>query len=272
MKYSKLNRAIHKSANEVYYLDCSNFPNGTHKDLRSQYIINGCVKKGIKNIHLITTGNAGLSLKKTIEEQNADIFLTNIVDSKFNETTFLNLESDRSMLKQIDLDKEFLSQNTINSIIGQNSLDVTYFESSQYDSLFATIIEAKPTHIIVPVGSGELYNCCYNYISQQNLSIKLIGILPKGNHPLSKYSKKEDTLAEKLYCKYMYSDAKRKILESISKGHTLIEVSNDNILYGEEIAIRANLDLELSGSVSFSVLNTFIDCRLACILTGKGNC
>ena len=62
------------TSSKAFYIDCNSFTTGTHKDFRSARIIDKAEKEGVKNIHLITAGNAGISLKQEIERRETVIY------------------------------------------------------------------------------------------------------------------------------------------------------------------------------------------------------
>ena len=242
LQYSKLLST--QTSNEVFYLDCSSLETGTHKDMRSKYIVDYAVRKGVGNLHLITMGNAGISLKRAIDKSGAKISLVNIVPSDLEEEIVRLLTGHNSLVVRSDLEKEFLSEEKMKGLANGNSYDATYVEGYQYDKMIEVAVNISPDHIVLPVGSGELYNCFSNYIRRNQLSTKLTGIVPKGNHPLSSKESDERTIADKLYSKFMNPKAINKINEALSEGHEIIEISNEQISYCLIISENLGLDLE----------------------------
>lgn len=258
------------TSNEVSYLDCSSFETGTHKDLRSKYIVDYAVRNGISNIHLITSGNAGISLKRAIDKSDAKISLVNIVPSDLEEEIVRLLISPNSQVVKSDLEKEFLSAEMITDLVNGNSYDATYIEGSQYDEMIKKVVSVSPDCVALPVGSGELYNCFYNYIRENRLSAKLIGIVPQSNHPLSSKESDERTLADKLYCKFMNPKAIEKVNEALSEGYGILEISNEQIEYCMRLSKELGLNLEPSGAVSLILPQQIKHKEIVCVLTGKG--
>lgn len=254
------------TSNDVFYLDCSILESGTHKDLRSSSIVDYAVTHRIENIHLITAGNAGMSLKKAIEHAGADIQLINIVSRDLEERIVRSLISQNSQVMRFDLEKEYFSSANI----AEGSFDATYIEGPQYDTLIRSAIAISPEYVALPIGSGELFNCFYNYIREHRLSTKIIGIVPRGNHPLSQHGTSDRTLADKLYCEFMNLKALEKIRESLLYGHRIIDINNTQIAYCLQLSKLLGMDLEPSGAVTLVAPQQVEHKKIVCVLTGKG--
>ena len=258
------------TSNEVYFLGCSDLETGTHKDLRSKYVVDYAVRNGINQIHLITTGNAGIGLKRAIEKSGSRIHLINIVPTDLEEKIVKSLTGLSSRVVKLDLGQKFLSAGMVEGLVSSNSYDATYIEGNQYDEMIKRVISVAPNFVALPIGSGELYNCFYNYIRESRLSVKLIGVVPQGNHPLSSKKTDERTLADKLYCKFMNPNAIKKTQEALSEGHKIVEIDNKQIEYCMRLSENLGLNLEPSGAVSLVIPQQLKNKKIACVLTGKG--
>ncbi len=137
--------------------------------------------------------------------------MTNIIPKDLDEAVVDLLTGPDNQTICTDLKKEFLTAEIIKKLKNTDSFDATYIECNQYGELIKKALEISPYHIILPVGSGEPYNCFYNYITEKKLFAKLVDVIPQENHPLSSKGNIEKTLADKLYCKFMNQSSFEKI-------------------------------------------------------------
>ncbi len=257
--------------NDVYYLDCSGLETGTHKDLRSRFIIDYALHSEIRSLHIITKGNAGVSLKKVIDAANADISLVHIVPHSLDERIVALLRGQKSHVIKMNLDEQLISACALANLVSPGSYDATYVEGPQYDPMIKELLSISPDYVIVPVGSGELFNCIYNHLSGYRLGTKLIGIIPKGNHPLSSISAYEKSLADKLACTFIQPQAMQKIKKSLREGHQILEISNADITNCLEIGTNLGLKTEPSAAVALYALHRLQGKKVVCVMTGKGH-
>lgn len=259
--------------NDVYTLDFSYMPYGTHKDIRSQLIVEYAIKNNISKLHIITSGNAGLSLKKTIEKTNKDIFLTCIVSDSINESIALSLIGPNSNIMKYDLEREDITKKLPNLI--NNSFDVTYVKGNPYIDVISTMNKHNFDYIIIPLGSGELYTRFLDYIKEHKLSTKLIGVIPFAKHPLSKeyrhWASFPDSYADKLTCKFINSKIAIKIKGSEKQGNMIYEITNQEISELCAFSKTLNYSLEPSGAVGLCVPTIIQNKKILCVLTGNGN-
>jgi threonine synthase len=259
--------------NEVYTLDFSVLPSGTHKDIRSGFIVEYAIQNNISKAHMITSGNAGLSLKRAIEQSGADILLTCIVPDTIDKLVALRLISPHSKVICFDLEKRDITQEL--PTIVEDSFDVTYVKNNPYKDIISKVKGYDFDYVILPIGSGELYGCFLDYFREQNSPTKLIGIIPLAKHPLSKkyarWSEYPNTFADKLACKFMNPGIITKIQDSLSQGNALCEVDNAEISRLCTFSKAQGYSLEPSGAVGLHIPKTLHNKKLLCVLTGNGN-
>ena len=258
------------TSNRVFYIDCSTSETGTHKDMRSKGIVGYAEKHGINSIHLITSGNAGLSLKHTIKQSGRNITLTHIVPVSIADDISHHLESSESRVIKVDLTRAFLSGEKIREIVGDESFDATYIKGPHYTTLIQAALEVLPDYVIVPLGSGELFNSFYCYIKENGSNTKIVGVIPRGSHPLSSRGTYEKTLADKLSCSFIHPRAEADVREALLWGHELHEANNKQIMTAVVQASEIGIQLEPSGAVSLAALNKSQNKTVVCVLTGRG--
>ena len=259
------------SGNARYVLDCSGLDSGTHKTLRSRYIVDYALKSGISDIHLITAGNAGLSLKQEIEKRDLPVNLFHIVGKSLPEKVKKLLSNKKNRVIESDLERQYLSPEAINDLVGQSSFDATYVEGPQYNPLIELALSVNPDKIIVPVGSAELFNCSYLYIKNKKNMVKIIGVVPRYNHPLSRSNSPqyEKTLADKLGCRFITPRALSTARSALDDGHGIVNVDNNHVKSALRKAQELYISAEYSGAVSLAVSDEIYGRRVVCVLTGK---
>lgn len=259
-----------KKINEDKYYVCVN-----HKYLRAKYIYE-TLSLGYEQIHLITSGNAGKNIKQILkEEKETNRNLVNIVDKNLDSNIKEPLIGANSSILELDLTKRKYSPKELDllvkQIFGKNSFNATYIEGPQYYPLIEQSLSINPDYVIIPLGSGELYNSFYNYLKKYNHKTKLIGIIPQGNHALSARGNTEITLADKLFCQYITNEAKIKIKESVKNGHQIQEVTNQNLIKANNYAKQLGLTLEYSASSSLLIPKYAQNKKTISVLTGNSN-
>lgn len=194
-----------------YILDFSSFLwSNTLKDPRSWAIINVALENNIKDLALWTAGNAGYSLSKIVQTINKlisydkRINVYNIYDNLFEEiepeVTF-NIKINNGIIEGILSQGEIMSPKKIFDIISQRHFGVSKDSfwvvtdglegvgNEIYKLIFLQVLkEVKPSHIFIPIGTGNLFLAAYRAVSFLikkgiiPITTKLIGAVPYGNN------------------------------------------------------------------------------------------
>lgn len=268
------------TGNTIYIVDCGIGHSGTHKDIRAKYIVKEAVGKGVQRLHVITSGNSGMSLKDEIERQNAPLELSSIVSPDVSRAITRRLEGEKSRVIVTYLKRKRLGESDISALVGKGSWDVSYLEGPHYFGLVNAVLSVRPEIIAIPVGSGELFNSFYFFIREKGLGARLVGAVPEGNHPacalakvnrarfIKRYTGK--TRADKLAAAYISPAAESGIEDAVSKGHGILDFSEESIEWAVKASKEAGFDLEPSGAASLIVPKRYKGKRVVCVLTGKG--
>lgn len=298
-----INEYVSKMLNIPHLLikDESQNPYGTHKDRRSEYIVNVAIEQGVDKIVCLTAGNAWYSLSRycsraridytslvfpwVSKERKASLWerwnVITIDGSRYN--GILRPRDFKAIVEEHD---QYERQKTWNKIWAvTNSFEP--ISVNAYKELFYEIKDEKPDYVVLPCGSGDIIVGVWLAIQELGMHTKIIAVWPKGEHPLDlalKYAKseiqipnyKEDSVAEKLSSPFT---AVLPILYKIfyKTQHIYREVDNDLITQTRAILEKDTMiKAENSALPAFAV---FIghdrprinpDAKVIIINTGKG--
>lgn len=274
-------------------------PFWTHKDRRSEYIINTAIDQQVDKIACLTAGNAWYSLSRYCARANIDYtsFIFPRVSTERRETlwTWWNvviIDWNRNagilryrwfldIIKEYDKYERWLEWNKIRSV-------TNWFEpisTNAYKELFYEIKDENPDYIVVPCGSWDIIIWIWLAIKELWLKTKIIWVWPKDEHPLKNALKlwideyeiadyKEKSIAEKLTSPFTWVIP---ILYKIFNEPWNIykEVDNDDIIRAKEIVEKFDIKLENSAVPSFAVflsnnkLNISKESKIIVVSTGK---
>lgn len=259
----------------LFIKDESHNPYGTHKDRRSEYIINVAVEHGVDKIVCLTAGNAGYSLSRYCNKANIDytsLIFPWISDNRRNEldhwgnvTTIdgnryrwiLRSRDFRKIIEEHDAYERKKYWNNIWAVT--NSFEPISINA--YKELFYEVKDKNPDYIVIPCGSGDIIVGIWLAIEELGVSTRIIAVWPEWEHPLKKALElgvdefqlkdyKEISIADKLSTPFT---AILPILKKIFSGtiHQYLEVSNDDITHGKRIAESNGIRCEASAAVGF---------------------
>lgn len=278
------------SHKQVYTLDFSHSPSGTHKYLRSQQIVEEAISKNADRICLLTAGNAGLALLQEVEKVNAarekNIFLSFIIDNNMPKERVTALQSPYVTIIQKNLDEKFLNTSELIALSRESKdeiiIDATNVISIDVSEIVSQCATLSIDTAILPIGSGEFYLSLWNEIKRMQLSLQLIGVVPKNGHPLCVraiasledfyQSYEYNSLTPSLSFSLMPNNVRNLLLQSMNDNHAFIDVDDVAIKTAYTLSINAGFDVEASASVALSPLQSEIlhgKKRILCILTGK---
>ena len=208
-------------------------PFGTWKDRRSELIIEKAKQASVKNLCLITSGNAGFSLAMFAQESGIQV--TSIIDSKLPASIKDSLQKASTKIVETDLSAKVLSTEEIIKLVRESDQkiiwDVTNGFEEAYESIIQELADKAPDYIVCPIGSGEAFVGLSNGLAKANWKTKLIGVLPESS----------SSLADKLNTSWTPYSSK---LEAIVKtSHQIVKLN------------------ELEIQKSFDLANTLMKCE-----------
>lgn len=254
-------------------------PYGTHKDRRSEYIINVALENDVDKIVCLTAWNAWYSLSRYASR--AWIDYTSLIFPWVSKERRSSLEEwweviaiDGSRLNWILRPRDFAQiveehdkyerwKTWENIWAVTNSFEPISVNS--YKELFYELKNEKPEYIVIPCGSWDIIVWVWLAIKELWVDTKIIWVAPKKEHPLAfslKYwldeyqiwNYKEMSIAEKLTTPFT---AVLPILYKIfsEKGNIFTEVWNEDISKIKDIIEKIWIRCENSAAVAFA---TFI--------------
>ncbi|HMT27023.1 MAG TPA: PLP-dependent lyase/thiolase [Candidatus Absconditabacterales bacterium] len=273
----------------MFIKDESFNPYGTHKDRRSEFIVNYAIENDIDKIVCLTAGNAGYSLSRYCSR--AQIDYTSLVfpwvskERKKSLSEWANVltidgSKYRGILRPRD-GKQIIEEfdKFERRLLWKNIWAVTNswepLSMNAYKELFYEVKDQKPDYIVLPCGSGDIIVGVWLAIKELGMDTKIIGVGPKDEHPLkyaleygveefeitqsngSKFSEefeikyKEPTLAEKLSSTF---SGVLPILYHIfnEPGNIYVEVDNEEIGKTKKLLEDFGIKCEHSASVAFA--------------------
>ncbi len=292
----------HFGFRNIWVKDESYNPYGTHKDRRSEYIINVALEQGVDKIVCLTAWNAGYSLSRYCARAGIDY--TSLVFPWVSEArkrvmeewwgvVMIDGQRYRGILRPRDFIKiveeydfyERGGKKWKNPWAVTNSFEPISVNAYK-EIIYEVVQEVVPDYIVVPCGSGDIIVWIWLAIQELNLDTKIIAVGPQDEHPL-KYALeqkndqytiqeyKEDSLAEKLSTPFT---AVLPFLYEIftNPKHLYIEVSNEEIKKAREITEMCGVRCENSSAVWFAgllwnnKLTISQDAKIIVVNTGKG--
>lgn len=229
---------------KLYIKDESKQRYGTWKDRRSERIVACAQQKGISNVVLISSGNAGYSLGRL--GQQAGMAVTVVVDHMLSLSIKRRLVKACTRVLEVDLAKYIFSSRALVRLAKGSSreafLDVTNGYEEAYESLVDEIRRVRPDYLICPVGSGEAFVGLVRGIKKHRLPTVCIGVAPK---------KSSRSLADKLCTPWTpYATALQKLTK---RKHLLLRVSEAEIAHSLKMA-KKYMRCEASSAIVFAGL------------------
>lgn len=275
-------------------------PYWTHKDRRSEYIVNVAIENKIDKIVCLTAWNAGYSLSRYCARAGIDYtsLVFPWVSDDRKETLkerwqvitidwaryngILRPRDFQQIVAEYDKYEREKEWNKIRAVT--NSFEPISINA--YKELLYEIKDEEPDYVVVPCGSGDILIGLWLGIKELGMKTKIIWVWPQDEHPL-KYALKygtdeyqidnyrENSHAEKLTTPFT---AVLPILYKIfsEKWNIYTEVTNEEILKTREILLDIWIRVENSAVPPFATFlskdNPDIDpnSKVIIISTGKG--
>lgn len=285
--------------NNLKIKDESYNPYWTHKDRRSEYIINVAIENNVDKIVCLTAWNAWYSLSRYCARWKVDytslLFPWVSKDRKKDlqqwwEAITIDWSRYSGILRPRDFqqivaehDKYERWKERKNIWAVTNSFEPISINA--YKELFYEIKDENPDYIVVPCGSWDIIIWIWLAIKELWLKTKIIWVWPKWEHPIKNAMKYgadeyqiddyfENSIAEKLTTPFT---AVLPILYKIfsEKWNVYVEVTNEEIEKTKRHLIGMGLKVENSATVSFAAFlweerpEIDLDANIIIVSTGK---
>lgn len=279
--------------------DESHAPFWTHKDRRSEVIVNVAIEQWVDKMVCLTAGNSWYSLSRYCNRAGIDY--TSILFPRVSRARRQKLmEYWRVMMidghtkagilryrwfcdivREFDEYERWVHRSRIRSVThGFNPVSICAYKEIMYE-----IAHEKPDYVVMPCGSWELVLGIWLWIKELNIKTKVIAVWAKGEHPLGN-ALKLDKEEYKIYA-YLEKSIADKVTTSYTpllpllkncfseKWNRYTEVSNEDIMKTKKALTDCNLKAENSALLPFSAFLSYarpdIDssAKIIIINTGK---
>ncbi len=239
---------------------------GTHKSVGAEEVIANAIENEVDTIVVISSGNYLNAIVNEIEKRSLTekIRVVNLVNKKTEGSRCIEIVIEKNRILRDAKEREDFVASQLNNV--GKIKDYTDFCPSSYRDHAERILSLNPDYVAIGVGSGKFYLALCEVIKSNKLKTKIVGILPKNEngvfndknlHEIGNklYFKKFNptSIADKLVCPYVFH--KKQILDSLTKGHLLIEVQSDSFKWANTFAKNIGLQAEISGSAGFIIHN-----------------
>lgn len=228
---------------QAYLKDEGANANGSIKDRRSKFIVEEAVRLGVDKLALITAGNSAYSLAKLI---TSDLKVMAIVDRSVSPEVKQKLSSCVYQMIEVNLQYKILRPEEVISFAREREdeviWDVTNGYEESYIPIVAEIRHLRPTHIVVPVGSGGIYVGIVDGVQRYRLNTKVIGIGVQNTYK---------SFADKLHTPW--SPYTKVMSKFHSLGHPIYRLTEPEIKTNWQ-KYQHVADLEPSSAVVFAAL------------------
>ncbi len=176
LEFSQLIKAAGVAA--VWVKDESKNKTGTVKDRRNKFILDEALRLRVDKLVLITSGNNGFSLSTLAEETEVKVVC--IVDRNLSQETINSLKQVAYQVIEVNLQHKILRPEEIIAFAREREDEVIWDVTNGYEESYSPIVseirDVQPTHIVVPVGSGEIFVGIAQGIERYRMTTKIIGI------------------------------------------------------------------------------------------------
>ncbi|MGE3249883.1 MAG: PLP-dependent lyase/thiolase [Hyphomonadaceae bacterium] len=228
---------------------------GTHKERMAHEVIVEYAQKHIPNAlrttgpkyylprySMISTGSAAVALQIQLDRYRLPNLHVVVDHKRTQEEVKEHLRRWGAVIFEVDLDEKPLSKDDVLALTfnEKNGLDLTIREFDEhsdrkfYDWLSYEILNLKPKHVFVPVGTGELFASLIYTMLNDDADPRSVVARPEGVTIWGAFTKKKDSAMTYLYAKHRPSlvGIEAAIATAIERGKIgerskIVEVNND---------------------------------------------
>lgn len=227
--------------------DESQNPFGTIKDRRSYFLTQEGLRQHVDKFALITSGNNGYSLGMYAQRNGINVVC--LVDRQMREENKHILRETCHHVVEVNLYHRILRPEEVISFARERDDEVIWDVTNGYEEAYRPILKeiqhTRPTHIVVPVGSGGIFTGLATAIEQMRWGTRVIGMGVQEQH---------GSYADKLHTPWTpYA----KTLASLEHaGHKIYRLPESRIRKLFETH-QHRMDCEPSSSIVFGVFDEF---------------
>ena len=282
----------------VWLKDESTNPTGTHKDRMAWEVLIKARRYNIKEISLISSGSAAVSIQHFFNLYGISAVLKVLVDQNMKPEIKAHLTKIGCKVYETDLSRKSLTGKEIKELTeNSQGIDITYreildrYNDNYYDWLSYEILNENPTHCFIPFGTGDLFinvliiaerefnNRIYKHDPRFRGDINLIG----NCNFIGATTHTENTRLDKLFSYHLpslkdYNSYLASLIENNRIGHAsgILDVEEEYVEEALVLAKEQNITCEPSGVAGLALLlqnknDIPKDDRILIINTGRTN-
>jgi Pyridoxal-phosphate dependent enzyme len=260
----------------VWLKDESTNPTGTHKDRMAWEVLIKAKQYSIKEISLISSGSAAVSIQHLFNLYGVSTILKVLVDQNMNPEIKSHLIQMGCKVYETDLSKKSLTGKEIKELTDNTQgVDITYreildrYNDNYYDWLSYEILNENPSYCFIPFGTGDLFinvliiaerefnNRIYKHDPRFRGDIQLIG----NCNFIGATTHTTNTRLDKLFSYHLpslkdYNSYLTSLIENNRIGHAsgILDVEEEYVEEALALAHRQNINCEPSGVAGLSLL------------------
>jgi hypothetical protein len=260
----------------VWLKDESTNPTGTHKDRMAWEVLIKAKRYNIKEISIISSGSAAVSIQHFFNLYGATTVLKVLVDNNINPEIKANLIRLGCKVYETDLSRKPLTGKEIKELTDNTQgIDITYreildrFNDNYYDWLSYEILNENPEYCFIPFGTGDLFINVMIIAEREfnNRTFKHdprfrgdIDIINKCNF-IGATTHTSNTRLDKLFSYHLpslkdYNDYLSSLIDGnrIGSGSGILDVEEEHVEEALSLARDQNITCEPSGVAGLSLL------------------
>jgi hypothetical protein len=260
----------------VWLKDESTNPTGTHKDRMAWEVLIKAKRYNIKEISLISSGSAAVSIQHFFNLYGASTILKVLVDHHINPEIKSHLIRLGCKVYETDLSRKPLTGKEIKELTDNTQgIDITYreildrFNDNYYDWLSYEILNESPEYCFIPFGTGDLF-INVMIIAEREFNNRIFKHDPRFRGNMDIISRcnfigatthTSNTRLDKLFSYHLpslkdYNDYLSSLIESnkIGAGSGILDVEEEHVEEAVALARSQNITCEPSGVAGLSLL------------------
>lgn len=237
--------------------ESANRASHTHKDRRSALILEKAFQNKADTLALVTTGDAGYSLAKMA--QDIGLRIVTIVGQQCPKRTKDTLEDAGAEVRVADLSEKMTSahiERLARKMKCEKIMNVTTGFQEAYIAIVDEIAAEQPDVIVVPIGSGELFQGIAKGIRKHNLHTELVGVAVQSKRSAA------NKLSTPEYIK-------QTPIWHAKPGHSIHFLSEHDVQTGK-FNCPKELDAEISAQAVFERIGHYEDSQKKFIVVNAG--
>ncbi|HLC51977.1 MAG TPA: pyridoxal-phosphate dependent enzyme [Candidatus Nanoarchaeia archaeon] len=257
----------------MYHIyDFQKITGATHKDLGSEEIILDAMKRDLKAILVISSGNYIDALRRCGDRLNPRLKIYNLTSKETKHQFEVRIPTGRILRTHPERIEVVRTSGFTESID-----DYTDFIPTSYAIHAREIVSENPDYVVTPIGSGKLWKSIVEAVGRERRDTTVIGIAPKGKNAFIDSSQIiKGSIADKLTAPY--TKLAKDIADKCKNKHKVVEVTEEELSRSLVTARGKGFYVEASGAAGFVVFEDEFrqrekiadESKIVIVSTGRG--